>query len=214
MHVVSTGGDALVYSPTWLDEATCDAVQELGRPRLLIAPNHFHHLALSRYRERFQGAEAAASRGATPRLESKGHTALRPLEELDLPPGVRLLVPDGTKSGEAWLSVDTEGDGEAPTWLVCDAFFHETAPVRGLEGMFLRAGKITPGLAIGATFTRLCLRDREAYVAWVHDALLREKPRRVLFSHGDALEGDVVGELGRILDARLPRKLPPREKHP
>jgi hypothetical protein len=37
-------GDLLVHSPTWAGEGTFEAVEALGRPSVLFAPNHFHHL--------------------------------------------------------------------------------------------------------------------------------------------------------------------------
>ncbi len=210
MHVVDLGGgETLVHSPTWIDDATLAEVRALGAPKYLFAPNHYHWLSLPRYREAFPGAVAVASRTARKRLAAKGNEGLRSVDEAELPSGMRWLVPEGTKSGEAWLSIDGEG---GPTWLVCDGFFHETAKVRGVEGMVLRWAKITPGLCLGDTFKRVCLADRAKYMAWVLDALDRERPRRVLFSHGDPfpppgiakhVEGDVVTSLGDVLRARL-----------
>jgi hypothetical protein len=113
---------------------------------------------------------------------------------------MRWLVPEGTKSGEAWLAID--GD-DGPTWIVCDAFFNETNPVRGFEGTVLRLGRITPALCVGATFKFLCVRDAQRYRAWVLDALDREKPRRILFSHGEPLHEDAASKLGAIVRARF-----------
>lgn len=209
MHVVdlgprgSSGGipDLLVHSPTWIGEPTFERIDALGRPRLIFAPNHFHHLGLPRFRERYGDASVVASAGAIPRLERHKHQDLEKIEDTPLPSGVRWLVPEGTKSGEAWLSIDEEGRG--PTWIVCDAFFHANTPVKGLEGAFLRTAKITPGLCIGMTFTLMCITDTKRYARWVHDAIDREKPSRVLFSHGEPLQADAPAKLHAILDARL-----------
>jgi hypothetical protein len=201
MHVVPLErGELLIHSPTTIDDDTLARIDAMGTPRILFAPNHFHHLGLGRYRVRFPDSIVAASSGAIPRLRSRGHQGIRPLEDVALPAGMRWLVPEGTKSGEAWLAIDGEG---GPTWIVCDAFFNEPSPVRGLEGTFLRLGKISPGLCLGATFKLLCLRDSAQYGAWVLAALDREKPRRLLFSHGEPLEGDAPTKLAAVIRARL-----------
>jgi hypothetical protein len=203
MHVIALPkGEVFVHSPTVIDEDVFARVEALGVPRILFAPNHFHHLGLAGFRARFPGAAAVAAAPAIPRLRRRGHDGLVTTEATALPPGFRWLVPDGTRSGEAWLSVDDDGDG-GPTWIVCDAFFHESGPVRGLEGAFLRAAKVVPGLCIGATFTTLCIADRARYRAWVADALAREKPLKILFSHGAPIEEDAAERLTAVLRARL-----------
>lgn len=201
MHLVELGdGSLLVHSPTWIDEATVEKVTSLGTPRLLFAPNHYHHRSLGRYVARFSSATSVASRQAIPRLVAQTSLAIQPLDEVPLPAGMRWLVPDGTKNGEAWLAVD-EDDGT--TWIVCDAFFNEERPLVGVEGAFLRLLKIAPGLCVGATFTLLCLSDKPRYRAWVQDALERERPRRILFSHGSPLDADATPKLAERLRGRL-----------
>jgi hypothetical protein len=202
MHVVTLGdGGVLVHSPTWVGDETFARVAALGTPRILFAPNHFHHLSMARFRARWPEAVATASARAIPRLRARGHDGLCPLEDAVLPKGLRWIVPEGTKSGEAWVAVD---DGAAPTWIVCDAFFHATGPLAGFEAWALRLLRSTPGLSIGSTFTRVCLSDRARYRDWVLQAIARERPRRVLFSHGEELRGeDVAARLEGITRARL-----------
>jgi hypothetical protein len=201
MHVVPIGDNqVLIHSPTWIDHETIRQIQSLGTPHVLFAPNHFHHMGLGRYRKNFPNAIVAATAGAIPRLRRRGHDGLLSIEAVPLPRGVRWLLPDGTRSGEAWLAID--GDG-GPTWIVCDAFFNETRPMSGVEGAILRLGKITPGLCVGATFKLLCVRDSKRYREWVLDAIAREMPRRVLFSHGDPINEDAASKLAACVRARL-----------
>jgi hypothetical protein len=201
MHVIPLeGSDLLVHSPTWIDEQTVSQLRAMGTPRILFAPNHFHHLSLARYRELFPEATVVASAGAIPRLRARGHEGLRSTDEVALPSGFRWLVPEGTRSGEAWLSIDGEG---GPTWVVCDAFFNAPAPLRGVEGAILRLAKTGPGLSIGMTYTLMCIRDKARYREWVKDALTREKPQSILFSHGDPLQTDVAAALRAIIGRRL-----------
>ena len=134
MFLVPLGGGALlVHSPTWLGAKTFDAVEAHGRPSILVAPNHYHHLSLGRYRERYPEAVAVASPQALPRLISKGHRGVEPVEAVAgrLPEGFRILIPDGLKTGEVFLSLPGP-DGR--TWVVTDAFFNVPAHGRPLEG--------------------------------------------------------------------------------
>lgn len=196
----------LLYSPAWLGPGTFEAVDALGEVRVLVAPNHFHHLSLPRYRERYPNARAVASRGALPRLEKKGHAGLQPLSDAasHLPPDARFIEPEGLKNGEAWLSLPGEG---GRTWLVCDAWFHVNRPLTGFPGLILRALRTGPGLCVGATWRMLAVRDRAAYVASARGALDRERPSVIVPSHGDPVReggGSAAHERARaVLDARL-----------
>lgn len=197
------GGGTLVHSPTWLGDETFAQVEALGEPTILFAPNHFHHVSLARFRERWPNATAIASDVATPRLRAKGHEGLASLASVTsrLPAGATWLPCEGTKAGEAFLSLPGE---RGPTWVVSDAFFNVVRPVTGVLGVVLRTLKATPGLAIGQTFLWLAVRDRAVYKKWILDLVERERPARVLFSHGVAIEGDDLPErLAALVRARI-----------
>ncbi len=196
-------GGTLVHSPTWLGDETFAKVEAFGEPKILFAPNHFHHMSLPRFRERWPNAAAVASDVATPRLRAKGHDGLASLGSVasQLPSGAKWLPCEGAKAGEAFLSLPGE---RGPTWLVSDAFFNVERPVTGVLGIALRALKTTPGLAIGQTFLWMALGDRAVYRKWILDLLARERPARMLFSHGVAIEGDALHErLAALVTARL-----------
>lgn len=189
MHVVRLPrGEALVHSPLRPGPEMFDAIEKLGRPTVLLAPNHFHNMWLPAYRERFPDARAVASVGARPRLEGKGHAGLgdAAAERLD---GVRIIPCAHVKNGETLVVVDDDG---GPTLIVCDAFFHVPGPLTGFEGWFLRMTATGPGLALGRTFRFAGITDRGAYADWVVQTLEEIRPRRVLFSHGAPLAGDDV----------------------
>jgi hypothetical protein len=197
------GGRLLVHSPTWLGDDTFGRVAAHGDPAILFAPNHFHHLSLARFRARWPKAVAVASETAIPRLRAKGHEGLVPIDAVAnlLPHGARWLPCAGTRAGEAFLSVDDEG---ARTWVVSDAFFNVARPVTGVAGLALRALQSTGGLRIGSTFLWLALRKVAAYRAWIMDALARESPAKMFFSHGIAAEGaDLTERLTQLVASRL-----------
>ena len=196
-------GGTLVHSPTWLGDETFAQVGALGEPKILFAPNHFHHMSLARFRERWPNAAAVASDVATPRLRAKGHEGLASLASVAslLPAGAKWLPCEGTKAGEAFLSLPGE---RGPTWLVSDAFFNVVRPITGFMGVVLRALKTTPSLAVGQTFLWVAVRDRAVYKKWILELVERERPTRILFSHGVAIEGDDLHErLAALVRARL-----------
>ena len=191
-------GGLFVYSPTWLGPDTFARVEQHGTPEVLFAPNHFHHLALERYRDRWPRAVACASRGALPRLEKQGHRGLRDAAEAPLPDGMRLLVSEGTRSGETIASVQGQ-------WIVCDAFVNFTRPITGLPGVAMRLIRIASGLSISEIFKRIVVKDRAAYKRWLFEQLARDQPKTVHFSHGAPLTGDdVAARLRAVVDRRLP----------
>jgi hypothetical protein len=221
-------GGLLVYSPTWLGADTWSRVEAVGRPSVLVAPNHFHHLSLGRYRERYPQASAVASRGALPRLRARGHEGLAALEQVEsaLPPGGAFLQPAGLKNGEAWLALSggaghgSEGGGggssagddrggstsaaASTTWIVGDAFFNMTRPVTGVPGFFMRRLGIVPGLRIGDPWRWLGVGDRAAYRAWVREKLAAAPPQRLVFAHGEPLAAaDLGARLQSLVDARI-----------
>lgn len=200
MFVVPLGdGRLLLYSPTWLGPKTAERISAYGKPAVVLAPNHYHHLSVGRYRDAFPELQVVAAERAHSRLDSQGLSDVADLSAADLPDGMHFLVPDGVKTGETWLSVP--GD-EGRTWIVCDAFFHVPGPITGAKGLLLRALKTAPGLCVGTTFWWLALKDAKAYLDWLDDRLEAERPTRVLFAHGDPLVGDDVPERLRALAHR------------
>lgn len=200
MHCVELGGGALlVYGATWLGDDTCERIAKLGTPSVIVVPNHYHHLSLARFREHYPDAVAVAHPDAHARLSRKGHDGLS--SSIELPPHVSLLAGEGTKNGELWVEVDAPEDR---SWLVGDAFFHMTRPLRGPAGWFLRFTKATPGLCIGDTFRWVGLREEARYRAWLLDRLAERPPSRVGFCHGEPFEGEsVADELTSLAELRL-----------
>lgn len=182
------GGGLLVQSPTWLGDDTFEQLDALGEVKVLFAPNNYHHLSLPRFRARYPNALAVASEVALPRLRAKGHEGVVELSEAErlLPVGARWLRCEGTKSGEAWLSLP------GSVWLVCDAFFNVERPVTGLMGMTLRTLKIAPGLSIGKTYRWLALRDVALYRTWALEKIVSEAPRHLVPSHGEAVSSETL----------------------
>jgi hypothetical protein len=196
------GDSVLVHSPTYDGDESFAKVDAIGKPRILFAPNHFHHQSLPKFIERYPEAAVVATEKACVRLRKRGHARVQPLASVTLPSGVRFLEPPGTRAGEAFLSID-DHDG-ARAWVVSDAFFNVERSVTGLGGMVLRALKTTPGLAVGQTFLWLALADGAAYKEWILAALARERPTRLYVSHGETAEApDLYERLAQLVRARV-----------
>ncbi len=186
MHVLRVGEDLVVHSPTRTSEDVFERLDALGRVRVIVAPNHFHHMGLPTFRARYPEARVVASERAIPRLLAQGHEGLEPIERTLLPAGLSFHVASGVRTGETFLSYEV---GAVRTLLVCDAFFHVTRELRGPMGLALRATQTGPGLKTGRTFKYLAIADRDAYVRWVGETLRTIRPGRVRFSHGAPIEG-------------------------
>lgn len=201
MRVLEVDGELVVYSPTHTGPDVFERLDALGRVRTLVAPNHYHHLSLAAFRERYPDALAVASARAIPRLRAQGHAGLSEIEAATLPAGVRAHVAEGTRTGETFLSFD---DATGITLCVCDAWFHVPELRGGLEADVLRLTQTGPGLKVGRTFKYAALGDRRAYAAWAQRTVRELAPTRVLFSHGAPLEGpDVVPALLTAMRERL-----------
>ncbi|MCK6573583.1 hypothetical protein L6V77_21085 [Myxococcota bacterium] len=197
-------GGSVVYNPTrLLPPAAHEAILAVGRPQILLAPNHYHHKGLSEFSERYPGVIAVCSEAARPRLTRQTPVPLLGLDRLAdrLPTGARLLEPPGTRLGETWLVVDGQ---DGPVWIVCDAFFNVPRHPRGTIGLFARLFGLSAGLRIGTTWKFVGLRDRARYAEWVL-ARLHEAPPAVLVpAHGSPAAGPELGaRLIALVESRL-----------
>ncbi len=178
-------------------------LEENGGVRALMVMNHFHHLGLRRWRTRLPDVPVVASDRALPRLAKQGHLGLGSLSTVEglLPPHARFLYPEGTRSGEAWLRVET---ARGVAWAVGDAFFNVAHNPPGFFGFISRITGSTPGLRFGLIFKYLQLADRPVYREWVKEQLSQDRPRILVPAHGDLLEGDELPErLEALVRGRL-----------
>ena len=196
MVVVGLGGDALlVVSPgVPCSEARWEQVARWGKPRFLLAPNHFHNWGIRAWKDRFPDATVVAHPRAQRRLRRKLPGI--PLEDLSvleaaLPRGVRLLSPPMARQGETWVSAPTP---EGTAWFVTDGILNLThLPPGLLRVVFWLLGYRT-GLMTNPLFKRAFLTDQAAYKAWVEAELDRDRPVLFVPSHGTVLRGNEVSD--------------------
>lgn len=203
----------VVVSPTrGLDVAHGDGrhaaveaiVGHAGPVRYLLAPNHYHHLGIPEWLAACPGAMAVATPAARKRLAKKhDDVAWGEIDELagGLAPDTRLLVPEGTANGEAWIEIER---GDERVWIVSDAFFNVSEIPGGFVGLFVRATQTGPGLRLGQTWKYMALADRARYRDWLLARLAAAPPTTLVPSHGDIARGADLGErLAAIVRERL-----------
>lgn len=201
--LVLEGGGTVIMSPIRRlgDKATAQ-LSEIGEPRFLLAPNHFHHLGLPEHVERYQ-AKVVASQVAAPRVHKQSNLAVEGPDELRaaLPEHAELITPPGTRAGEAFLKVKTK---RGVAWSFGDAFFNVPKTPGGFIGLMCTLSKTTPGLQLGKTFPLLALKDKRAYKQWILEQLSNDPPKILLPSHGEMLEAeDLGGRLKALVESRL-----------
>lgn len=196
-------GGLLVVSPgVPMSEARWEQLARWGKPRFLLASNHFHNAGIAAWKARFPDAIVVAHPRAHARLRKKvpgvAIEDLAPLEAA-LPEGVRVFGPPMAKQGETWVSVKTS---EGVAWFVTDAMLNEERLPRGPLGLVLRMLGFRTELMTNPFFKRFFLKDKAAYKAWVNAELDRDRPVLFVPAHGAPLRGaDVCARLRAVTDA-------------
>lgn len=189
------GGELGIVSPSRrLGDEAHEALREIGRPTLLIAPNHFHWLGLAEWHERYSGIRIVASHAAKPRVEDKTKLKID-IAEGTIGDGVQTVVPPGTKNGELWVR---RGDA----LIVGDAWFNAPTP-EGTFGFVFRALRVTPGLQVSRTWTTLGLSNKRAYRDFVVQSIGDSRPDMIVPCHGEPLTGAAVEEAIEMVKERV-----------
>ena len=126
----------------------------------LLAPNHYHNRGLTEHVQHYPNAHLMCSSDARPRLNKVTGLEFDDVEWLSdvLPPQMRVLRPEGLKTGEVWIEIDC-ADGVA--WLVTDAFSSITK----------RGAEFSDTATLLRTFPSYGVSDRAVYQSWVRSRL-------------------------------------------
>lgn len=177
-----TGGLCL-YSPVpgLLGEAS-DSLNALGPVEFLLAPNHYHHKGINEYAEQFPEARLVCSDRARPRLEKQTGQTFSSITDLacDLADSSRVLEPEGLKTGEVWIEIDT---GSERLWVVTDAFRGPKSPV----------GIVTDRVELLGTFPKFGIGNRDQYREWVSSQVAQAPPTMIIPCHGSITASPSIG---------------------
>jgi len=175
-----------LFSPvTGLHPAVLESLTIIGEVKFLFAPNHYHNKGLREYAGAFPEASLCATDAASTRLQKATGLDFQTLEKLEtlLPKNIRLLFPEGLKTGEAWLRIET---ATTVAWLVVDAFMgSESADKPELLKTF-------PSYGVG---------DKKVYGAWVRNQIEKDQPRILVPCHGPVIRSDSLSDqLNQLVD--------------
>lgn len=182
------GGGLCVVSPgTGVTEEQYAALERFGKPRFLLAPNHYHNGGLAPWQAKYPEAKVVSYPRGIPRLQKQvPGVSILGLEELQaaLPEGVRLLIPTMAKQGEAWISAKTS---QGTAWYTVDGIINEPRLPKGPVGWLMWVLGFRAGLTINNFFKRVFLEDKKAFKAWLLEQLSQDQPTLLIPSHGRVL---------------------------
>lgn len=188
------GGGLCLYSPiAGLEKSQFEQLNELGGISALLAPNHYHNKGLEGHLNAFPNTSLYCSALARPRLQKVTGLTFQTLDILkaDLPQGHRILEPEGLKTGEIWIQVETSSER---AWIVTDAF---SAPLDPSGNHGDRAEML-------GTFPRYGIKDAAKFQRWVNEQISRGAPTMPLPCHGSPVRASDLGfQLKNLLENLL-----------
>jgi hypothetical protein len=188
-----TGGLCLFSPVQGLGERALTTLAELGPVEILLAPNHYHNKGLKEYAKAFPRSLVCAPDSAVPRLEKVTGLRFEGLRKLSsrLPGNMKLVAPDGLKTGEVWISA--RGSREQ-VWIVVDAFCGPKQSEKNSAG--------SPGLL--GTFPRFGIADRTIYLKWLERQTELDHPTILIPCHGDIVRSPrLPAAIRRLVASRL-----------
>jgi len=199
MTVARLSGNRLViFSAIALDEAGMRMIEHYGRPAFLVVPSDKHRLDAKIWKDRYPAMQVVAPEGSR-----KGVEDVVPVGTTDPQFGdqnVQFVTVPGTGRQEAALVIHTKHGAT----LVLNDLVGNIRNAAGFGGWFLRAMKFAgdaPQIPrpVRWTLVKDAAALRTQLLRWAALPTLK----RVLVSHGEAIESEpaeVLGELARSLE--------------
>lgn len=194
------GSWMVISPPSDAPDEVYEFLRARGGVSALVAPNSFHNMGQTAWRERFPAARSYAATAAQPRLSGKtpGVDYL-PVEALarQIEPA-QLLLPEGMKTPDLLFRFPTRGGN---IWWLGDQFSNNSKedqilPLRILSGL-VGSGM---GYRANAKPEVVYVRDRPAWLDSIRDALTRCPPAIVVPAHGDPVTLDAAERTERAMD--------------
>lgn len=183
-------GGVCLYSPVaGLEISERDSLLEVGPVSSLLAPNHYHNKGLKGHVEAFPDASLVCSMNAKQRLQKITGLTFEPLDTLQplLAENQTILEPQGLKTGEVWIQVETGSD---IVWIVTDALSSSLQP----------PGSYVESACMLGTFPRYGVEDASVFRDWFTEQLTAVSPTIVLPCHGSPIKSsDLSAQLTGIL---------------
>jgi len=173
-----------IHSAVNLDPPTLQALEDEGRPAMLVVPNRFHRADAEAWKQRYPEIQVLAPAAARSAVESV--LSVNALAEDVLPSvGVECIGPPGVGAFE-WVYKLPLDEGHA--LVVTDLLFNLREHLPGIGGLFTRYVTRSTGFfgmtGVGRLFG---LKDATAFAGWLRDQADDPQLRAVLVAHGDPI---------------------------
>jgi hypothetical protein len=190
-------GGLLFFNAVPVDDATLGRIRELGRPAILVVPQHLHMMDAHAFRERLGVrvfAPAAGRARVAERVAVDGT-----FEAIPPDPAVSVITADGFTTGEGMALVRS---GPRASLLVADVVIN-VPHGKGLPGLAFRLLGFTGDRPQLPAPVRLrVVRDRRALRARLEELARTPGLTRIVPTHGAVVDRDPAGVL-REIAARL-----------
>ena len=167
----------LVIGPTsQLTPRHMTDLRKMGRIAYILAPSDAWADGLRELGSKCAGAKYIADKEAIDKLFSiTGLKFETPWESLrtQLPELVQVLVPEGLKTGELWLRVQTR---RGMAWIVSDIIVNYTDIPPGLAGWRYWTRGLGPGLRIPLAQKFQAVSDKGHLRSWIFERIREDKP--------------------------------------
>lgn len=194
----------LVYSPG--DLMTAKLAKQIipeASHLYLLAPNSYHNLGLSVWRDAFANTSIVATDTAKARLLKRAGIEAGSLDELikDLPSNISLMELPYNKVGEVFLDIKS---GTDRIWVVCDAVFNFSKIASGFMGFMMKLNRMGPGFEISRMYEYMGTSNKKQYAFWLLQEIKNRKPNRFIPLHGEIVrDADLSQKLESLVKSRL-----------
>ena len=186
-------GGLLFFNAVPVADALLEEIRALGRPAMLVVPQHLHMIDAHAFRERL-GVKVYAPAATRARVQERvavdGSFA-----EIPPDPDVRVVSVPGFATGEGALWVRS---GARTSLVVADVVLN-VPDGPGLRGALFRLlGMTGPAPRLPLPVKLRVVRDRPALRAWMEEAARTPGLSRIVTSHGANVERDAAGVLRSV----------------
>jgi hypothetical protein len=190
-------GGLLFFNAVPVDDATLGRIRELGRPAMLVVPQHLHMMDAHAFRERLGVKVFAPAAGRARVAERVAVDGV--FEEIPPDPAVSVFGADGFATGEGVALVRSS---DRASLVVADVVIH-VPHGKGVQGLLFRLLGFTgdrPQLPVPVRLR--VVRDRKALRAQLEELARTPGLARIVPTHGAVVDRDPAGVL-REIAARL-----------
>ena len=183
----------VIFSAVALDEEEMRALEDFGEPAFLIVPNDHHRLDSKIWKDRYPAMQVITPQGAREGVEKVVHVDATSADFGD--PDTALMTVPGTREHEAALEVRRPNG----TTLVLNDVVGNMRNISGFGGWLLRMmGFAGDKPRVPLVIKVAMIHDKTALAVQLRRWAELPALKRILVSHGSAIEDDPRGALREL----------------